>query len=268
MKLNKPEKVVIITLIVFAILGAGFSFLIYPNITHIIETRDAIAVKNNQIAEAYQMISDNEELDKVYAEAIDRAVAAQKNFYPEMTATDAVKEVQRILSEGGYQDYNGVQISPISGETLTLTLFSKPPAVSYEIRQYSFLQEKQDEGEISGAQSAEGELEITREEALMLIKNKDTPPEEKKQLLDILRNMLVSEGFEIALLRANFSLNLTYKEYLSFYEYIDNLPQATSLGSIVFKDDAALTQSIREVYQFQLNLYIVKEMDMPAAINN
>lgn len=264
MKLNKLEKTLIIFLLVAAIIGAGVFFLIYPNIQDTEKTRLLIDEKNTQIEEAYRMAADDEKLNEEYAEAIEKAVQVQKSFYTEMSVTDATKEVQRIIEEAGHRDVGGIQITPLKPAVLSISVYTPPSdEMNYEIRPYSFLQRLQEAGEIVGEENESGALEITREEALRLVRGGTIEKDEKKELLDILRNMLADQRVEIGVIGATFTLNLTYRQYLNFLNYINELPQATSIGSVNFKDNVAANSNARDNYNFNINLFVVREMDIP-----
>ncbi len=273
MRLNNIHKGGIVFLIILLFVGLGGYLFVYPNVNDLVAGIGTEKELRTAIDESEEALRQNEILQKDYETALAEAIEAQKSFYPEMTVMQTVDEINRFLEVGHFYAESGITASGIKSKNLAISINTENEHISYDIRQYSFLQELAENGELNTEETSKTEEaenpenddneygEISQEEAYRLLLSDKTNRDQKLKLTEILRSMLADKSVEIGHITASFSLRLTYNEYLRFLEYIDMLERATAVTSASFKG-ADIDKSQAESYSFTIDMYVIKPVDV------
>jgi hypothetical protein len=244
-------------LIIGVVLGLGYYFFIKPNMEKMDQTEIEIAAVNLKIAEAESAVAEEAQVRAQYEEAKKKPPEAQKVFFPEMDTVDAERTITKILEDKGYKAIDGIAVSSMQPVTLTVAAPQEESNITYEIQNYSFLQGV---AQADGAADSSGGEAITIESAQQYL-NEEHTKDEKAKMVNVIRSMLLGQTAEIAVIKGGFSLELDNREYKAFLNYLNSLTQATAVTRCEFRN-ANRDTAEKQIYDFSLNLYVVREMEM------
>jgi hypothetical protein len=288
------EKAIILILIAAAVLGAGGYFLALPEFRKIEVVDAKIAQKEADIRRAQELkeivmtIGDDFEVKR------ERAEAVHERFYDEMTTTEAITEVQRILSEfnGGVEPVSGITVTDVGETRLSLQIFTGGHNIRYSLRELALLfggppVEEVEEvnpinliithlfGEEPDLEDSDVQTRISaiNESRAILIKEIITAlsatgsdaivGEDRDVFISTVRYLLAIETSGVGLTTARFALELSYADYLNFLDYINNLPHATIINTAtLWESDVAAGNELRG-YAFTLSLCAIKPIYIP-----
>ena len=289
--ISAAEKAVITFFILAAILGGGGYLFVYPAYNSIGSLEKQIEQKNTEIDNADKLIDEGNKIDGVYEKKLERAAIAHECFYNEMTSIEAVRLTQQLLKDAGHTPLSGITVSNLSESKLTIELFRPSSRINYELRQYSFLLDNMVENAQTGENTGEewnyadeimnliyknlsdeekeaksqelaGSPVTLMSEILKVLRGSEVHAETRMSFTNMMRVMLSNEAKGVGCITADFSLDMTYAEYVRFLDYVYNLPQATDIKSATLIQDVEAAGDAKRVYSFSLNLYIVKPMDI------
>jgi len=336
------EKIIILVIVVGAVLGAGAFFFVIPEYEELGTLDKRIEEKEKQIETAEELQERERTLKAAIPAKRARAETVHTGFYNELTTTQAVDIVQRILIRGGVPiSETGIDITDIDEAAFSLQLGRIGRDTEYALRDYSFLFYDPTFDEIYEAtfariyaaaedgdwltlllqqpaqyavgadanantlaakifEFAEYPALLNRTLAEMLRFDKTISPVHRGGHLDLLRLALAMESSGAGLVTAEFTLHLTYQEYLDFLDYlitVDTIEDADSnlvFGysaldkCILFQNtdreeldmeeilDGMSPEELRDLgdnagkraYEFEFFLYILRPMEIPDDIGN
>lgn len=264
-RLSSSARAGLSVLIVLVVLALGGWFLIYPQYLNVKQVDEDILEMQEKVEHAEQMLAANQTVTQRYHQLTEELKVIEKYFYKEMTDTEVADYIEDLMDEFGAQMIRGVTTTRIGAKDLTLTPPPQPPVVVYDIRQYAFLQGFQEEGTIQG----DSDFNLTQAEAVKLLNadltfeerglQTELSPEERRQVIAILRSQLYGQHAQIGIITATFSLDLTYNDYLRLMTFVHDLKLATDFQGGEYLNESG-DGSERKVRQISLNMYVIKEM--------
>jgi hypothetical protein len=290
------EKVIILILIGAAILGAGGYFLAFPEYQKIEVVDNQIRQKMAEIERAQAMKEVVMTIGDVFDEKRERAEGVHVRFYGEMTATETIPVVQQLISDFGVEFTGGITVSDIGASPFSLQVFTggqrairyqlrdlalafggPPPPVTEETEELSpgqiivlhlfgeepDIEDPEIQDRIDAIFSSRVFLIQELIDALKKTGAGAVPAQDRRLFIDTVRNLLAIEKTEVGLITANFTLNMTYSQYLDFLEYVNNLPQITRISSAtLYQDEISAGDEVRS-YSFALQMCVMKPLYVP-----
>ncbi|MCL2018194.1 MAG: hypothetical protein FWG70_00415 [Oscillospiraceae bacterium] len=328
--ISSVEKIIILILVMGAVLGAGYYFIVRPAYDEISVVDRKIEEKEKQIEAAEALRLEEDTLKISIVPKRERAKTAHEGFYDEMTTTEAVTMIQDLLrratDDGGYIATTGVKVTEISEAGLQLQLWLGSPEAKYALRNYANafvappprptaqdrLREDPDEGVweperqvalyVLGPGASENDIEDKINEfkenqtlhvkaAIEMLKNDDgefVSDLQRVAYLEMLRSALATKRQGVGYIKATFTIEMNYSEFLDFLDYLYSLGSLEDEeGNILFgyssvnSGAGGLYESIeaeaeisgrsllpgaaasKGLYSFELGLYVLKPMEIP-----
>jgi hypothetical protein len=297
--ISKLEKTVILIVIAGMILGLGIYFIVLPAYNEIGVVDTKIAEVEKQIAAAQELAARERQLDADIGDQRERVSTVHEGFFDEITTTEAVTIVQQILAnapDGGHTDFEGIMVSTVTEGFLNLVLTSQEREIDYTMRELAqfFAPEEEELPDFSAEVLAVAEFVAARDNGNVdeilfgfiespvslqlaitdMLKGRNLSEAERLELLNFAREVVGVESQFPGLITAEFTLALSYIEYLNFLDYLYNYPLRLSVSVAEFYEDddayeAWLEAEEREddsntkEYEFTLYLWVVAPMYLP-----
>lgn len=314
--ISTVEKVIIIVVIMAAILGLGIYFIVVPKNEDVSRVEAQIESMKAQIETAQQLLVREAQLDRDMNARRERAAEVHEGFFDEMTTTETVTFVQELLNNAnfgrGFIAEYGIDVTLIEQEEFRLQLFLGNAPARYMLREYAnlFLPPQEDLGlealyaifdEISdewnpimmAAEFAAGENADDDEifaqynefaanplfawmAMTEMLKGYDLSAEDRDGFLRYLRPLIAVSNSGVGVIKADFTIRMTYTEYLDFLDYLHRYPLRLAVHRAVFfqHNEAAVEENTQfdettglADYEFTLHIYVVKPMDIPMEAN-
>jgi hypothetical protein len=102
---------------------------------------------------------------------------------------------------------------------------------------------------------------FTLREIIAVLKGERMSEGARAMILDIMRARLATETVTIGGINANFSLDLTYSQFLDFLDYINRHEKAMIVRTATLYQDISAAGSEARSYDFSLTLLVMKPME-------
>lgn len=243
MNLGKVEKIIIAVLVVGAIIGFGIFLFIVPSYNKIgvAENRYNALVAEQQ--EIYQKLERENTIDDEIKEAKKAAQKLEGSFYPDLTTYEATEITLAYLKKCNLVT-NGINVEALSTQELELNSYEEIE-VEYTLKQYSAGARGVEENALTEGQFKDGnkvytvtysnisDIQIFDAEGNVIEKSKYTDTMKKVYNKSLCRAAMVNETKQtVAKVTLSFTVDGTYKDYLAFLDYINDLDRASLLSNV------------------------------------
>ena len=139
--ISSIEKIIILIIVMGAVLGAGYYFIVRPAYDEVSVVDRKIEEKDRQIETAEALKLEEDTLKTEIIPKRERAKTVHEGFYDEMPTYDTVTMIQDLLrkatDDGGYIATTGIQATEITEAGLQLQLWLGDPDAKYALRDYA-----------------------------------------------------------------------------------------------------------------------------------
>lgn len=240
MNLGKVEKIIIAVLVVGAIIGFGIFLFIVPSYNKIGKAEKKYDQLVAEQQEIYQKLERENTIDDEIKEAKKNAQKLEGSFYPDLTTYEATEITLAYLKKCNL-DTNGITVDALSAEDLRLQAYNQVE-VKYDLKKYSAGARGVDENALTEGQFKDGNkvytvsyggitsIDISDSDGNVIDKAKYTDTMKKVYNQTLCRIAAESETRQtVAVITLDFQVSGTYKDYLAFLDYINDLDRASMI---------------------------------------
>lgn len=241
MNLTKVEKIIIAILVIGAILAAGIFFFIVPSYQKIDKANKRLDGLKTEQAQLNEKLARENTIDDEIKTAKKDAVKLEGCFYPDLTTYEATEITQAYLKECNLETHS-LSVTSLSTNVLELDYFTDV-VVEYDLKNYSQSARGIDENALLEGQFKDGnkvytvscssihDIEIMDDEGNVIDPAKYTDNMKKVYQKTLCKVAVESATTQtVGAVSVSFEASCTYKDYLNFLDYINNLERATFIN--------------------------------------
>lgn len=253
MNLTKVEKIIIAVLVIGAILAAGFFFFMFPSYQKIEKANKRLDDLKVEQAQLNDKLARENTIDEEIKTAKKEAIELEGCFYPDLTTYEATEITQAYLKDCNLETH-AINVNSLSTNVLELDYFNDV-VVEYDLKNYSQSARGIDENALLEGQFKDGnkvytisyngikDIEITDDAGNVIEPAKYTDYMKKVYQKTLCKVAVESATTQtVGAVSVSFEIKGTYKDYLNFLDYVNNLDRATFLNGA----EIPMTQSIKE----------------------
>ena len=241
MNLTKVEKIIIAILVIGAILAAGIFFFIVPSYQKIDKANKRLDALKTEQSQLNEKLARENTIDDEIKTAKNDAVKLEGCFYPDLTTYEATEITQAYLKDCNLET-NSLSVTSLSTNVLELDYFTDV-VVMYDLKSYSQSARGIDENALLEGQFKDGskvytvscssihDIEIMDDEGNVIDPAKYTDYMKKVYQKTLCKVAVESATTQtVGAVSVAFEASCTYKDYLNFLDYINNLERATFIN--------------------------------------